>query len=336
MDNKMKNCIGIAYLSRFITLSSMSRSWYHEPVLLQEVLDRVPEEAQTIMDGTLGHGGHTQAILSYIIAKSEMMKQSQEGNISWDLCAQHCGAVIVWVDRDATMLQKAKERLSEFGEQVQYVHGSYATFKLITQQTGMHQFDMILLDLGVNMEHFKDAERGFSIKKDWPLDMRFDTSDGIPANERLNICTPEQFHETLEKYTDFSPKRMAHMEQSFFASWRDFSTTAELRQRAKSIGTNEKALAIFFQAIRISVNRELQELTMFLHSFPEYLTPNWRCIILTYHSGEDRMVKESFKQRADQWVCTILTKHVIAPQRSEKEHNPAARSAKMRVIQKGV
>lgn len=131
----------------------------------------------------------------------------------------------------------------------------------------------MLLDLGVNMEHFKDADRGFSIKQDGPLDMRFDATTGLPAQQWLATCTPQQFHEMLVHFTDFSPKRIAHMEQSFLSSSREFATTSELKQRAKSIGMNDKALAIFFQAIRITVNQELQELALFLECFPDFLTP---------------------------------------------------------------
>lgn len=180
--------------------------------------------------------------------------------------------MIVGVDKDALMLQKAKERLHEFGAQVVYVGGSYASLQTITKQTNISQFDLMLLDLGVNMEHFKDGDRGFSIKQNGPLDMRFDTSQGLTAGQRLERCTPPQFDEMLTQYTDFSPKRNKHLADSFFSSSRKFISTGDLKTRAKSIGMNEKALAIFFQAIRIAVNHELQELSFFLSCFADYLT----------------------------------------------------------------
>lgn len=99
-------------------------------------------------------------------------------------------------------------RLSDISSQIVFVKGSYADFATIKQATEGKLFDCILLDIGVNMEHFKDGERGFSIKKDGPLDMRFDTDKGIPAHERLATCTTNQFHAMLTSFTDFSPKRI--------------------------------------------------------------------------------------------------------------------------------
>ena len=123
------------------------------------------------------------------------------------------------------------------------------------------------------MEHFKDGERGFSIKKDGPLDMRFDTTVCIPAYERLATCTTNQFHAMLTNFTDFSPKRIATTIEAFFKTDRLFPTTFTLSTRAKSIGMGDKVLAIFFQAIRIVVNGELDEFTSFLEQFPHYLAP---------------------------------------------------------------
>lgn len=123
------------------------------------------------------------------------------------------------------------------------------------------------------MEHFKDGERGFSIKKDGPLDMRFDTTTGVPAQEWLQNCTTNQFHAMLTNFTDFSPKRIAWMTEQFFLTNRDFPTTFALSSRAKSIKTNEKAMAVFFQALRIVVNGELDEFQSFLDQFVDYLNP---------------------------------------------------------------
>jgi 16S rRNA (cytosine1402-N4)-methyltransferase len=290
------------------------RNWYHDPVLLQEVLERLPAQAGLVMDGTLGHGGHTVKML-------ETRNQNPELHV-------------VGVDRDLAMMQKAKERMQEFASQIVYVHGSYADFPKIMEATWGKLFDAILLDIGVNMEHFKDGERGFSIKKDGPLDMRFDTAVGIPAHERLATCTTNQFHLMLTTYTDFSPKRIANTTEQFFKTDRHFATTHALATRGKSITMSEKVLAIFFQAIRIVVNGELDEFATFLEHFPAYLNPWGRCIVLTYHSIEDRMAKISFKEREDKGLVKICTKHVIQPTRPEKQRNPAARSAKMRVVEK--
>lgn len=291
----------------------MTRTWYHDPVLLQEVLERLPQHTVLLMDGTLWHGGHTIKIIH---------------------AENHKNIHIIGVDRDIAMMQKAQERLQEFSAQMRYVRGSYADFPLIMSSTWGQLFDGILLDIGVNMEHFKDGERGFSIKKDGPLDMRFDVTKGATAQERLRTCTTNEFHAMLTNFTDFSPKRRAWMTEQFFLTTRDFATTFALSSRAKSIKTNEKAMAVFFQALRIVVNGELDEFQLFLDQFAQYLHPWGRCIVLTYHSIEDRMAKIAFKSLEDTGQIAILTKHVIQPSRQEKQRNPAARSAKMRVVEK--
>lgn len=124
------------------------------------------------------------------------------------------------------------------------------------------------------------------------------------------------------------------MTEQFFLTNRDFETTFALSARARSIKTNEKAMAVFFQAIRIVVNGELDEFQSFLDQFTNYLNPGGRCIVLTYHSIEDRMAKVAFKALEDEGHVSILTKHVIQPTRQEKQRNPAARSAKMRVVER--
>ena len=293
----------------------MTRTWYHDPVLLPEVLERLPDQTHLLMDGTLWHGGHTMAIIE------ERKKNNKSIHV-------------VWVDRDLAMLQKATMRLSDISSQIVFVKWSYANFHKIKEATWGKLFDCILLDIGVNMEHFKDGDRGFSIKKDGPLDTRFDTTLWIPAYERLSVCTTNQFHAMLTNFTDFSPKRIGHTTEQFFKTDRVFPTTFAISNRAKWIGMSDKVMAVFFQAIRIVVNGELDEFASFLEQFPEYLAPWGRCIVLTYHSIEDRMAKVSFKQREDTGRAKILTKHVIQPARKEKQRNPAARSAKMRVIEK--
>lgn len=171
------------------------------------------------------------------------------------------------------MLAKARERLRVKSDQLIFMQGSYADFPGIVQKSQISQFDVILLDIGVNMEHFKDASRGFSIKHDGPLDMRFDQSKGVRASELLATCSSESFRQMLVQRTDFSEKWIDHLTKSFFASNRTFETTQELRNWAKSIGMNDKALAVRFQAIRIVVNGELDEFALFLERFINHLTP---------------------------------------------------------------
>lgn len=218
------------------------------------MLEWLPAQVSLVMDGTLGHGGHAMAIIDERNKKNKSIQ-------------------VVGVDRDLAMLQKAHVRLTDISSQIVFVKGSYADFTKIKQASEGKLFDCILLDIGVNMEHFKDGDRGFSIKKDGPLDMRFDTALGIPAHERLLTCTTNQFHAMLTNFTDFSPKWIGHATEQFFKTDRLFPTTHALSTRAKSIGMSDKVMAIFFQAIRIVINGELDEFALFLERFPTYLAP---------------------------------------------------------------
>ncbi len=289
----------------------------HTPVLLQEVLETLPKQGGVVLDGTLGHGGHTQAMLD--LAKKNW--------VSWK---------VVGTDRDEQMLGKAKEFLSEHLGELIFVQGSYADFPLIEKNAGGVQFDCMLLDLWVNMDHFKIAERGFSIKLDGDLDMRYDRAVGIPASTWLKQANYEDLMQAWELYTDFSPKYRDWISKELVQAMKtkSFETTQQLREWAKTHNINDKVLAVFFQAIRITVNDELGELQKFLQSFLPFLIVWGRCIVITYHSIEDRLVKYAFKDLEDQWKVSLINKKVIKPTRQEVQKNKAARSAKMRVIER--
>lgn len=294
----------------------------HKPVLYDEVLERIPAWARVIMDGTLGHWGHTQ----------------------WMLQAWYD---VVGVDRDYKMIAKAIAFLDQSAtEQEQdswwakpwwlnIVQTSYADFDTIVSQSWVARFDYILIDIGVNMDHFKEADGWFSIKLDGDLDMRYDTTTGEPVSRWLAKATYQDIVSNLTAYADFSEKYTDRIAKELIAykKWHPFQTTQDVRYRAKDRGINDKKLAVIFQSWRIQVNDELGELDRFLEGFYTYLKPWGRCVVLTYHSGEDRRVKNVFKSLEKQKIWTILTKHVIKPHWKEVERNKAARSAKMRVFE---
>ncbi len=287
----------------------------HSPVLLAEVLEALPT-SWVWLDGTLGHGGHTQAWLA-----QEPVDATRH---------------VVGTDRDEAMLAKARDFLAEVTGKVTFVQGSYADFELIQEQSGVKQFDAMLLDLGVNMDHFTDGARGFSIKRDGALDMRFDRSRGKTLAERLVQVRPPQLQEQLMQHGDFSSKFAHDLADDLLRAHRRkaFVTTQDIRTWCKERGMSDKTIAILFQALRIWVNDELGELQKFLQSFPQWLHSWGRCIIISYHSGEDRMVKEAFKQLITDGVWTLINKKVITPAYTEVQKNPAASSAKMRIFQK--
>ncbi len=243
---------------------------------------------------------------------------------------------VVGTDRDDAMLAKARDFLAEVWDKVTFVQGSYADFELIQEQSGVKQFDAMLLDLGVNMDHFTDGARGFSIKRDGVLDMRFDRSRGKTLAERLVQVRLPQLQEQLMQHGDFSSKFAHDLADDLLRAHRRkaFVTTQDIRTWCKERGMSDKTIAILFQALRIWVNDELGELQKFLQSFPQWLHSWGKCIIISYHSGEDRMVKESFKQLITDGVWTLINKKVITPAYTEVQINPAASSAKMRIFQK--
>ena len=279
----------------------------HVPVMAQEVLENLPKKLDLMMDGTLGHGWHSRLILSNF------------DNVK-----------IIWVDRDPKILEIAKQNLKDYENRVKFVQNSYKNLEKILWET---KVDAILLDLWVNMEHFKDPKRWFSIKYDGPLDMRFDPSNKITAEWILKNYTPEQLEKILSKWWDFKWKLLNEIVKAIVSNRWKLNSTFALKDLLKRIWLSEKKIAVVFQVLRIETNKELEQLEVFLQKFQDYLTPWWRCLIITYHSIEDRLVKNRFKELDWQWFKN-LTKKVIFPTWAEIQRNKASRSAKLRLIEK--
>ncbi len=284
---------------------------YHQPVLLKEVLERLPSKLEIGFDGTLWHWGHTKAILKK----------------RWDIKKWY------GVDRDSEILEKAKARLSNFADKIEFINWSYAQLdKILWNQ----KVDFMLLDLGVNMEHFKDFDRWFSIKWEGELDMRFDRSSWRPLWQAIKSRDFDYLSRGFMKYGDFGPKFSKWLAKEILDQWRKnpLKTTLEFKQFLNDLGLGEKKAVIIFQALRIMVNDELRELEIFLQKFSEFLRAWGRLAIISYHSWEDRIVKNVFKDLATQGKIKISTKKVIKPTWEEIKDNKAARSAKMRIVQR--
>jgi len=279
----------------------------HVPVMYDKVLENLPSNLNLMMDGTTGHGGHSKMIL--------------EKNPNVHLIA---------VDRDPNIIKVAQTNLSIFQDRIQFVQSSYWELEKILQDK---KVDFILLDLWVNMEHFKDASRWFSIKKDGPLDMRFDTNQKNTALYILKNYRQDQLEQMLSKWWDFKWKLLQDIVRAIIKWRHNLKTTFDLKNLLKTINLSEKKIAVVFQSLRIEVNQELEQLEMFLDKFTDYLNSWWRCQIITYHSIEDRLVKNRFKELDKNWFKN-LTKKVIFPSKEEIEHNKASRSAKLRIIEK--
>ena len=316
------------------------RGVIHQPVMLQEVLDSIPEQCRLVMDGTLGHGGHTIAMAqAFGVFPHETSPQTP--------LLQGEGLTVVWVDRDAEMIEKAKVQIERawLSEYISTVQGSYAEWeKIDVAHLSRGEdfwkfwwlFDFILLDIWVNMDHYKIGERGFSIRLDGPLDMRFDTSVGQSAYEWVMQAGYDEMMDVFQTWADLSAKVADRFVKDLMASRKKASleTTHGFRDRAKSVWIWEKKLTLIFQAMRIHINGEMRELELFLEAFVEHLRIWGRCAIMTYHSGEDRLVKYALKKLVDAWRGVLTTKKVIKPTWKEVQSNKAARSAKMRVFEK--
>lgn len=299
----------------------------HTPVMSAEVLWAIQDHIQykkevNIFDGTLWHAWHAIRIFEQFGSKIKHY---------------------VGVDIDPQMYQTAQKNLEEFFKK--YKDNQK---KMIIKNIWYHdieklsaelkiKFDILFIDIWVNLWHFKIAERGFSIKSDGNLDMRFDNTDNElhDAKYILNNYTVKQLQEILIKYGEFSEKVADKISQTIIshrAQWA-ISTTAQFTELLSSVGIGTKKAAIVFQCIRIEVNHEMERLTSFLKDCKRVLKKDGILIILTYHSVEDRIVKNYFRYE-DNMDMVPVTKHAIKPHYKEIQQNLPSRSAKMRVYKK--
>lgn len=301
----------------------MSSTPYHIPALLSESIRGLNiKPSGCYIDVTFGGGGHSRAILEAL---------GEEGKL-------------YGFDRDIEAYQNAPE-----DSRFTFVHSNYRYITNFMHYHRQESVDGILADLGVSFHHFDDAERGFSFRTDAPLDMRMNRSGGRTAREVVNEYSAEELEGIFRLYTDL--KRPKLLAQAIVKS-RDESpieTTFELCESVKSAinpKSEKKDLAQVFQAIRIEVNGEMDALKRFLQSTLELLNESGRLAVITYHSIEDRMVKNFMrtgnvegKEEKDFFgkVNTpwkLITRSPIVPDAEEVERNPRSRSAKLRVAEK--
>ena len=210
---------------------------------------------------------------------------------------------------------------------------SYADIDTILQG---EKVDYILLDLGVNLEHFLATDRGFSLKGNATLDMRFDQGMEKTAADVVNSYKQSDLKDIFIHYADFTEAKADELASTISRERNKhlIVTTFDLKKILGLCGLGNSAVAVIFQAIRIEVNGELHNLEVFLQKFSECLNIGWRCAIMSYHSIEDRLVKQSFQQIVNTWWFALVNKKVIVPHYTEVAKNKAARSAKLRVIER--
>jgi len=308
----------------------------HIPVLIDDVLELLaPRAGALYCDGTLGRAGHTRAILE---------RSAPDGRV-------------IAVDRDPEAIAAVAELSTEVGERLLVVHGRFGDLPAIVERLGVGPLDGILLDLGVSSPQLDVAERGFSFTRSGPIDMRMDPTTGPTALDLIRDLSQPELAAVLR---ELGEERLHHriagqLKQAVRAD--QLATTLDLARVVASCFSagDLRRLHIHpatrtFQALRLAVNHELDELTSFLASFPDLLAPGGRCVVISFHSLEDRLVKRRFRDLA--WssslpanlataagervhpVCTPLTRKAVFADDDETDDNPRARSARLRACQR--
>jgi 16S rRNA (cytosine1402-N4)-methyltransferase len=285
--------------------------------MLQEVLEwlRIRPDG-TYVDATLGAGGHSQAI-------AERLSSGR----------------LISLDRDEQALEIARERLTRFGSRVNCVLSPFSRIAEAVRELGIPKVDGVLADLGVSSMQLDKPERGFSFRQAGPLNMRMGVStenDQLTADEIVNRWQETELADLLYREADeHDSRRIARA----IVRARPIRDTAHLAtvvagSRAQWGRQRLHPATKTFLALRIAVNREMEELGQFLSRVPATMNPEGRCVMLTYHSREDRIVKEAFREAAKQGTLKILTKHVVRPSEEEERMNPRSRSAKLRCAER--
>lgn len=288
----------------------------HRPVLLQAVLDVLaPQPGQSYLDLTAGYGGHSSAVLQIAQAAKDA----------------------VLVDRDEQAITALREQFEDTGAQI--MHSDFLNALKELDAKG-RKFDMILADLGVSSPHLEDAQRGFAFSLSGPLDMRMDVRQELNAERLVNETKPDELADILARFGE-EPKARAIAKA--IVSNRPIQTTDQLAAiiaktagfRARHAKTHPATRS--FQALRIAVNSELEQLTQSLPLMLDLLAPGGRLAVISFHSLEDRIVKQFLADKAGNRYdaeLQLLTKRPITASHDEIVSNPRARSAKLRAAAK--
>ncbi len=293
----------------------------HISIMVKEILDVLKiQPGELGLDATLGYGGHTKAMLECLRGKGH----------------------IYALDVDPIESKKTKQRLEEkgYGEEILTIRQmNFANIAQLSEEVG--KFDFVLADLGVSSMQIDNPERGFTYKAEGPLDLRLNPEQGTPAYERLNEVTEGELIGMLQENSDEPyaaeiaakvtewkrKKRPIHTTIDFKDVIEEALVFVPAKDRKEAV---KKSCQRCFQALRIDVNSEFEVLYSFLDSLPEVLAPGARVAILTFHSGEDRLVKKALKQGKKQGIYSDISEEVTRPSAEECNRNPRARSTKLR------
>ena len=310
-------------------------AFHHVPIMVREVTDLLmPARGGLFVDGTLGGGGHSEAILKLL---------PPEGRL-------------IGIDRDRTALAAATERLKPFGDRFTALHGNFFYMKSLLLQRGISKVDGILLDLGVSSYQLDEVSRGFSYKAEAPLDMRMDQSAALTAADVVNGYSEKELVRIFRDYGEerFSPliaRRICERRAQ-----KPIETTTELAETVAGaipakfrFKEQQHPARRCFQAIRIEVNGELQGLREAVDDCIDLLNTGGRIVVLTFHSLEDRIVKTAFRTAENPCICPpkspqcicgrtpygrILTKHPLTACEQEQRENSRSVCCKLRALEK--
>ena len=282
--------------------------------MLDEVLEWLDVKPDgTYIDATLGAGGHSAAI-------AEKLRSGR----------------LISLDRDAQALALAAQRLKSFGTTVKLVESSFSRIAEVVHELEIPGVDGVLADLGVSSMQLDQAARGFSFREAGPLDMRMSAEGDLTADEIVNRWSEEEIADTLYQGAEEHDSRRIARAIVRARPIRDTAHLATVVAGARKQWGRQRLhpATKTFLALRIAVNREMEELGQFLTRTPTTLVPGGRLVVLTYHSREDRMVKHAFQQGERDGILRVLTRHVVVPGEKELFENPRSRSAKLRCAER--
>jgi 16S rRNA (cytosine1402-N4)-methyltransferase len=292
----------------------------HTPVLLQEVLEWLRIKADGVyIDATAGAAGHSEAIAERLSLQGRLIS----------------------LDRDAQALEIARQRLKRFRSRVSCVLSPFSRIAEAVHELGIPKVDGVLADLGVSSMQLDRPERGFSFREAGPLNMRMGVSaegeaSELTADEIVNRWSEKELADLLYREADEHDSRRIARAVVRARPIRDTAHLATVVAGSRKQWGRQRLhpATKTFLALRIAVNREMEELGQFLSRVPATMNSGARCVMLTYHSGEDRLVKEAFREAERLGTLKILTKHVVRPSEEEERMNPRSRSAKLRCAER--
>ena len=294
------------------------RSEGHLPVMLEEVLERLdPRPGEVHVDATLGAGGHAAAILSRLGPSG----------------------LLIGIARDPGALEIAISRLEAVGFPFRVMKGAFSQLTDHLRLLGLAPegaMDGLLLDLGVSSMQLERPERGFSFLRDGPLDMRMSPGEGESASELLERASIEELERALREYGEEPAAGRIAKAIDRARRKEKLETTGQLARIVEAVlprkGKRTHPATRTFQGVRIAVNRELEHLRRILRDLDRLVKPGGRVVVLSYHSLEDRIVKESFRERVREGIFRWILPNPLTPSPEETQRNPRSRSARLRAV----